>query len=190
VNIRPLSARKRRSASSLVLADPVGTAAAYSAQEDALCLTTSPSVMTRDLIAMDTTTCLRLDCDPSTGRWRRQSSTAFPFPTVRPDPIPGRRAPACPPQPVPGPPRPDPHLITRLTTTSRRCPLRRRTAGLSASAGSISHRGSPVQQFEPGAVTLPAVEKSVDGLPRPVLLRQVSPWSNGPHSPPDPVKRL
>lgn len=41
------------------------TEAAYSAQDDALYLTTSPSVMTRALIAMDTATCLRLDGDPS-----------------------------------------------------------------------------------------------------------------------------
>lgn len=41
------------------------TQSAYSAQDDALYLTTSPSVMTRALIAMDTATCLRLDGDPS-----------------------------------------------------------------------------------------------------------------------------
>ncbi|MGA5643320.1 transcriptional regulator [Streptomyces cinereoruber] len=39
------------------------TEAAYSAQDDALYLTTSPSVMTRALIAMDTAACLRLDGD-------------------------------------------------------------------------------------------------------------------------------
>ncbi|MFF5663449.1 transcriptional regulator [Streptomyces griseofuscus] len=42
------------------------TEAAYSAQDDALDLTASPSVMTRALIAMDTASCLRLDGDPST----------------------------------------------------------------------------------------------------------------------------
>jgi hypothetical protein len=41
------------------------TDAAYSAQDDALALTDSPSVMTRALIAMDTAACLRLDGDPS-----------------------------------------------------------------------------------------------------------------------------
>ncbi|MEV0875915.1 transcriptional regulator [Streptomyces sp. NPDC049950] len=41
------------------------TEAAYSAQDDALDLTDSPSVMTRALIAMDTAACLRLDGDPS-----------------------------------------------------------------------------------------------------------------------------
>ncbi|MFE6713897.1 transcriptional regulator [Streptomyces sp. NPDC057695] len=42
------------------------TEAAYSAQDDALYLTTSPSVMTRALVAMDTAACLRIDGDPST----------------------------------------------------------------------------------------------------------------------------
>lgn len=42
------------------------TEAAYTAQDDALYLTTSPSVMTRALLAMDTATCLRLDGDPPT----------------------------------------------------------------------------------------------------------------------------
>ncbi|MFC9602429.1 transcriptional regulator [Streptomyces niveus] len=41
------------------------TEAAYAAQDAALDLTDSPSVMTRALIAMDTATCLRLDGDPS-----------------------------------------------------------------------------------------------------------------------------
>lgn len=41
------------------------TEAAYAAQDDALALTDSPSVMTRALIAMDTATCLRLDGDPA-----------------------------------------------------------------------------------------------------------------------------
>lgn len=41
------------------------TGAAYAAQDDALDLTDSPSVMTRALIAMDSATCLRLDGDPS-----------------------------------------------------------------------------------------------------------------------------
>jgi hypothetical protein len=41
------------------------TEAAYAAQDDALDLTDSPSVMTRALIAMDTAACLRLDGDPS-----------------------------------------------------------------------------------------------------------------------------
>ncbi|MGC0334876.1 hypothetical protein RKD23_007953 [Streptomyces sp. SAI-170] len=41
------------------------TAAAYEAQEDALALTDSPSVMTRALLAMDTAACLRLDGDPT-----------------------------------------------------------------------------------------------------------------------------
>ncbi|MFD7719563.1 transcriptional regulator [Streptomyces sp. NPDC059814] len=41
------------------------TEAAYAAQDDALTLTDSPSVMTRALIAMDTATCLRLDGDPA-----------------------------------------------------------------------------------------------------------------------------
>ncbi|WP_285574073.1 transcriptional regulator [Streptomyces sp. RTGN2] len=40
------------------------TAAAYAAQEDALALTRSPSVMTRALLKMDTAACLRLDGDP------------------------------------------------------------------------------------------------------------------------------
>ncbi|WP_330262025.1 transcriptional regulator [Streptomyces sp. NBC_00539] len=40
------------------------TRAAYRAQDDALALTTSPSVMTRALIAMDTAACLRVDGDP------------------------------------------------------------------------------------------------------------------------------
>ncbi|MFG2416712.1 hypothetical protein [Streptomyces goshikiensis] len=38
--------------------------AAYRAQDDALALTSSPSVMTRALIAMDTAACLRVDGDP------------------------------------------------------------------------------------------------------------------------------
>ncbi|MEV7087567.1 transcriptional regulator [Streptomyces sp. NPDC093085] len=41
------------------------TDAAYAAQDDALSLTDSPSVMTRALIAMDTAACLRLDGDPA-----------------------------------------------------------------------------------------------------------------------------
>ncbi|MFJ3520691.1 MULTISPECIES: hypothetical protein [unclassified Streptomyces] len=41
------------------------TRAAYRAQDDALDLTSSPSVMTRALIAMDTAACLRVDGDPS-----------------------------------------------------------------------------------------------------------------------------
>ena len=41
------------------------TESAYAAQDDALDLTDSPSVMTRALIAMDTAACLRLDGDPS-----------------------------------------------------------------------------------------------------------------------------
>ncbi|GEB57420.1 transcriptional regulator [Streptomyces gardneri] len=41
------------------------TSAAYAAQEDALELTTSPSVMTRALVAMDTAACLRTDGDPT-----------------------------------------------------------------------------------------------------------------------------
>ncbi|WP_234432155.1 hypothetical protein [Streptomyces sp. NRRL S-378] len=40
------------------------TRAAYRAQDEALALTTSPSVMTRALIAMDTAACLRVDGDP------------------------------------------------------------------------------------------------------------------------------
>ncbi|MFK0222987.1 hypothetical protein ACIQWN_32980 [Streptomyces vinaceus] len=40
------------------------TRAAYRAQDDALARTTSPSVMTRALIAMDTAACLRVDGDP------------------------------------------------------------------------------------------------------------------------------
>ncbi|MFG2979166.1 hypothetical protein ACGFYY_40055 [Streptomyces sp. NPDC048331] len=40
------------------------TRAAYRAQDDALALTTSPSVMTRALIAMDTAACLRVDGEP------------------------------------------------------------------------------------------------------------------------------
>ncbi|MET9469508.1 hypothetical protein ABZY44_32900 [Streptomyces sp. NPDC006544] len=40
------------------------TRAAYRAQDDALALTVSPSVMTRALIAMDTAACLRVDGDP------------------------------------------------------------------------------------------------------------------------------
>ncbi|MET8747714.1 transcriptional regulator [Streptomyces sp. NPDC004728] len=40
------------------------TRAAHQAQDDALALTTSPSVMTRALIAMDTAACLRVDGDP------------------------------------------------------------------------------------------------------------------------------
>ncbi|MGW6513539.1 transcriptional regulator, partial [Streptomyces niveus] len=40
------------------------TEAAYSAQDDALDLTDSPSVMTRALIGVDTAACLRLDGDP------------------------------------------------------------------------------------------------------------------------------
>ncbi|WP_175408530.1 transcriptional regulator [Streptomyces sp. TRM64462] len=41
------------------------TKAAYQAQNDALGLTDSPSVMTRALIAMDTAACLRADGDPT-----------------------------------------------------------------------------------------------------------------------------
>ncbi|MFF3786350.1 hypothetical protein [Streptomyces sp. NPDC001933] len=41
------------------------TNAAYSAQDDALDVTDSPSVMTRALIAMDTAACLRLGGDPA-----------------------------------------------------------------------------------------------------------------------------
>ncbi|MFB7452936.1 transcriptional regulator [Streptomyces sp. NPDC056194] len=41
------------------------TPAAYAAQEDALDLTLSPSVMTRALLAMDTAACLRADGDPT-----------------------------------------------------------------------------------------------------------------------------
>ncbi|MGW6414858.1 transcriptional regulator [Streptomyces sp. NPDC055055] len=41
------------------------TSAAYAAQDAALDLTTSPSVMTRALLAMDTATCLRADGDPT-----------------------------------------------------------------------------------------------------------------------------
>ncbi|MEU6483564.1 helix-turn-helix transcriptional regulator [Streptomyces sp. NPDC046887] len=41
------------------------TAAAYAAQDDALTLTDSPSVMTRALLAMDTAACLRTDGDPT-----------------------------------------------------------------------------------------------------------------------------
>ncbi|WP_241847735.1 transcriptional regulator [Streptomyces sp. CB02009] len=41
------------------------TSDAYAAQEDALALTTSPSVMTRALLAMDTAACLREDGDPT-----------------------------------------------------------------------------------------------------------------------------
>ncbi|MEU6215433.1 hypothetical protein ABZ891_36760 [Streptomyces sp. NPDC047023] len=41
------------------------TRAAYRAQDDALALTSSPSVMTRALIAMDTAACLRAGGDPS-----------------------------------------------------------------------------------------------------------------------------
>ncbi|MGW8768254.1 transcriptional regulator [Streptomyces sp. NPDC055815] len=41
------------------------TSAAYAAQENALELTTSPSVMTRALLAMDTAACLRADGDPT-----------------------------------------------------------------------------------------------------------------------------
>jgi len=41
------------------------TASAYTAQEDALALTNSPSVMARALLAMDTAACLRADGDPS-----------------------------------------------------------------------------------------------------------------------------
>jgi hypothetical protein len=40
------------------------TRAAYAVQDDALALTTSPSVMTRALVAMDTAACLRVDGDP------------------------------------------------------------------------------------------------------------------------------
>ncbi|MFF5490308.1 transcriptional regulator [Streptomyces virginiae] len=40
------------------------TRAAYRAQDDALALTSSPSVMPRALIAMDTAACLRVDGDP------------------------------------------------------------------------------------------------------------------------------
>jgi hypothetical protein len=42
------------------------TRAAYQAQDDTLALTTSPSVMTRALIAMDTAACQRVDGDPGT----------------------------------------------------------------------------------------------------------------------------
>ncbi|WP_424217794.1 helix-turn-helix domain-containing protein (plasmid) [Streptomyces sp. BI20] len=42
------------------------TRAAHHAQHAALALTTSPSVMTRALIAMDTATCLHIDGDPTT----------------------------------------------------------------------------------------------------------------------------
>lgn len=41
------------------------TTAAYQAQDQALALTASPSVMTRALLAMDTAACLRADGDPS-----------------------------------------------------------------------------------------------------------------------------
>ncbi|MFB6712962.1 MULTISPECIES: hypothetical protein [unclassified Streptomyces] len=41
------------------------TAAVYAAQETALVLTGSPSVMTRALLEMDTAACLRIDGDPS-----------------------------------------------------------------------------------------------------------------------------
>ncbi|WP_185094817.1 hypothetical protein [Streptomyces sp. PanSC19] len=41
------------------------TPAAYAAQEDALALTLSPSVMTRALLAVDTAACLRADGDPT-----------------------------------------------------------------------------------------------------------------------------
>ncbi|MER7952394.1 transcriptional regulator [Streptomyces sp. NPDC096079] len=41
------------------------TSAAYAAQEDALDLTLSPSVMTRALLAMDTAACLHVDGDPT-----------------------------------------------------------------------------------------------------------------------------
>ncbi|MFE5614166.1 transcriptional regulator [Streptomyces sp. NPDC056524] len=41
------------------------TKAAYEAQDEALALTASPSVMTRALIAMDTAACLRSDGDPT-----------------------------------------------------------------------------------------------------------------------------
>ncbi|MEV7417702.1 transcriptional regulator [Streptomyces sp. NPDC089919] len=41
------------------------TKAAYQAQDQALALTDSPSVMTRALLAMDTATCLRTDKDPN-----------------------------------------------------------------------------------------------------------------------------
>lgn len=41
------------------------TGAAYAAQDDALALTDSPSVMTRALIAMDTAACLRTEGDPT-----------------------------------------------------------------------------------------------------------------------------
>ncbi|MFJ7130454.1 helix-turn-helix domain-containing protein [Streptomyces sp. NPDC098101] len=41
------------------------TAAAYDAQDDALVLTASPSVMTRALLAMDTAACLWADGDPT-----------------------------------------------------------------------------------------------------------------------------
>lgn len=53
------------------------TGAAYTAQDDALDLTDSPSVMTRALIAMDTAACLRVEGNPSsaaemaTGVWER-----------------------------------------------------------------------------------------------------------------------
>ncbi|MFJ4870486.1 helix-turn-helix domain-containing protein [Streptomyces sp. NPDC088757] len=41
------------------------TAAAYDAQDDALVLTASPSVMTRALLAMDTAACLQAEGDPT-----------------------------------------------------------------------------------------------------------------------------
>ncbi|GGS29482.1 hypothetical protein Snoj_25880 [Streptomyces nojiriensis] len=40
------------------------TRAAYRAQDEALTLTSSPSVMTRAPVAMDTAACLRVDGDP------------------------------------------------------------------------------------------------------------------------------
>ncbi|MFF1779892.1 hypothetical protein [Streptomyces virginiae] len=53
------SARARAGAPSLTKLG--NTCAAYRAQDYALALTSSPSVMTRALIAMDTAACLRVD---------------------------------------------------------------------------------------------------------------------------------
>lgn len=46
------------------------------------------------------------------------------------------------------------------------------------------------QQFRPGAVALPAAEKSVDRLPRPVVRREISPRSTSPHAPLNTVDQI
>ncbi|MGW2372089.1 hypothetical protein [Kitasatospora sp. NPDC001683] len=57
------------------------TGSAHQAQEDALALTDSPSVMVRALLAVDTAACLHVDGDPSgaaemaSGVWERLPAT-------------------------------------------------------------------------------------------------------------------